>query len=1298
MRRVLAVIFIFADILVSGQSRSALFIGNSYTYTNDMPQIVADLASSSGDSFTFGMSCPAGYTLHWHTENSTTLGLIDQGGWDFVVLQEYSQYPSEPQNYVDANVYPAATFLDGEINTHNPGAETVFYMTWGRRDGDADRCPVNPAVCTYAGMDDLTRQRYMTMTQANHAIISPVGAVWRWLRQNYPSIELYQSDGSHPSAAGSYAAACSFYTAFFRKDPSSLTYNFTLSSSDAAIIRNAARLVVYDSLLTWHIGEYDPDILPPSVPSGLACSNISTTSFTLSWSASTDNKGVEEYQVMRNGILYTTTPGTSVNISGLSPSTTYAMTVLAKDAAGNVSSSSSALNVTTASSSAITLTISGVTAGSRAYNGTTAATLNVSAALLVGITAGDAVTLVTSGASGTFSSKDAGNGKAVITSGFSLAGADAGKYILTQPVTTANITTVGLTITGLSVTPREYDGTTAANLNTGNAQLAGVISGDNVSLVSSEATGAYSGKAAGTGKLVTTSGFTLYGADRINYTLAQPSLTGNITPAQLTISGVTAANKVYDGTTAATINTGSAVLVGVLPGDAVVLNSGSASGVFENANTGIARNVIITGFTISGNDAGNYTLIQPAATASITGIPLTLSGVTANNKVYDGTTVATLNTSGATLTGMLAGDVVTIVSSSATGTFSNWNAGSNKSVTTSGFTLAGADAAKYLVNQPVLSASITPAVLTITGLKAYSRFYDGTTKAVLNTESGVLTGVIGSDNVMIISTNVSGTFANKYPAVSKPVTTAGFAIEGEDSDNYTLTQPSATGTIRPAPLTVTGIKAENKVYDGTTSAVINISGAALNGIYSPDVVSIVSIGVTAAFSTKNAGTSVPVLITGFALSGTDAGNYSIEQPEVAADIAARTVSLTAQNLVKNYHSPLTFSGTEFSVTGLVQGDPLPSVFLSSPGAAELAAAGVYPITITGGTLQNYSVVWVNGTLTVMKNEIIATADNKSRVYGMINPKFTITYSGFVKGEDISVLDVQPVATSDASENSDAGTYPITLSGGSDSNYNVVLVNGSLEIRKATLTVTAENKTRPYGSPNPPFTFAYTGFVFGQTANSIDNPPIAATSADMDSDVGDYEISLSGGSDNNYTFLYIAGKLSIAKGDQEIHLDDFPGSLRITRQYQLKATATSQLPVSFELSDQTIASLSGDMLTINEEGELTITARQEGDQNWNAAPDVVITQETLPTFDNISSLFTPNSDGMNDYWHIPRLDDYGTVQVTVYNRYGQVVYKSDNYNNDWDGTYNGSPLPSAAYYYIIKSSEKGFIKGVVNIVR
>ena len=122
------------------------------------------------------------------------------------------------------------------------------------------------------------------------------------------------------------------------------------------------------------------------------------------------------------------------------------------------------------------------------------------------------------------------------------------------------------------------------------------------------------------------------------------------------------------------------------------------------------------------------------------------------------------------------------------------------------------------------------------------------------------------------------------------------------------------------------------------------------------------------------------------------------------------------------------------------------------------------------------------------------------------------------------------------------------------------------------------------------------------------------------------------------------------------------------------------------------------MLVNKEGRNTITAKQEGNINWNPAPDVSNSYIGQPSFDNITSLFTPNEDGVNDYWYIPNIEDFGRVQVKVYNRFGKLVYESSDYKNDWNGTFNGSPLPSASYYYIIKSSEKGVINGVVNIVR
>ena len=300
LRKVLVLIFLIFNVLGLSQTKKVLFIGNSYTLVNNLPQITANIASNMRDELIFSTSAIASYSLQLHSANSATLNMIRQGGWDYVVLQEYSQYPSEPLAWVEVNVYPYAQYLDNEINTYNSAAETMFYMTWGRKDGDADRCSRLPAVCTYIGMDDLTRERYMYMAQTNQAVVSPVGAVWRYIRENYPSIELYQSDGSHPSAAGSYAAACCFYTAIYRKDPGLITYNYTLDPADAVKIRTAAKMVVFNNLATWFIGVYNTFTITSSSGTGGTIEPSGTAKVT----AGTSKK-------------YTITPGTGYRVSGV---------------------------------------------------------------------------------------------------------------------------------------------------------------------------------------------------------------------------------------------------------------------------------------------------------------------------------------------------------------------------------------------------------------------------------------------------------------------------------------------------------------------------------------------------------------------------------------------------------------------------------------------------------------------------------------------------------------------------------------------------------------------------------------------------------------------------------------------------------------------------------------------------------------------------------------------------------------------------------------------------------------------
>ncbi|NDF13684.1 MAG: hypothetical protein EB060_12830, partial [Proteobacteria bacterium] len=155
---------------------------------------------------------------------------------------------------------------------------------------------------------------------------------------------------------------------------------------------------------------------------------------------------------------------------------------------------------------------------------------------------------------GTFADKNAGTSKVVTATGFALAGADGGNYSLAQPAgLTATITPRPVTAALAGGVSKAYDGTTFATLAPANYTLSGTLAGDSV-LLNSPAVGTYDSKAIGTNKAVTATGLSLVGGDAANYQLSATTLSaaiGTITKKLLTVLGVTAADKTYDGTTAA---------------------------------------------------------------------------------------------------------------------------------------------------------------------------------------------------------------------------------------------------------------------------------------------------------------------------------------------------------------------------------------------------------------------------------------------------------------------------------------------------------------------------------------------------------------------------------------------------------------------------------------------------------------------------------------------------------------------------------------------------------------------------
>ncbi|MBS1587522.1 MAG: T9SS type A sorting domain-containing protein [Bacteroidetes bacterium] len=236
-------------------TKRVLFLGNSYTYYNDMPQLLANLAAANGDTLIFDSHTVGGYTIGNHSVDTASLNKIMLGGWDRVVIQ--GQSAELVTDTPELSPFPYARKLDSLVHRFNPCGETMFYMTWGYKYGDTTDCVNYPLFCGYEVMDSTIRGNYLKMANVFRAEVAPAGPVRHYIRHHYPAIELYQADESHPTPAGSYAVACAFYATIFRKDPSGINYNGGLPVADADSIQVAARTVAFDSLSTWLVGTQD---------------------------------------------------------------------------------------------------------------------------------------------------------------------------------------------------------------------------------------------------------------------------------------------------------------------------------------------------------------------------------------------------------------------------------------------------------------------------------------------------------------------------------------------------------------------------------------------------------------------------------------------------------------------------------------------------------------------------------------------------------------------------------------------------------------------------------------------------------------------------------------------------------------------------------------------------------------------------------------------------------------------------------------------------------------------------------
>ncbi len=260
-RRCFAVLcaLIAASILpfnLSGQETTrVLFLGNSYTATNNLPNLFKQLATDQNKSVYCEAVAPGGHGFYSHAHEPAQVSKIEQGDWDVIVIQGQSQEAAFPDDQFYWSIYPSARAADSVAKLHNPNARVIFFMTWGYRYGDAFNCPFYEEFCTFTSMTHRLKHNYLVMASDFQSEVCPVGAAWynSWERDS--TVVLHSGDNSHPAMRGSYLAACCFYESIFRERLENAWYPSGVSSSHAAFLQECANRVVYDSLSYWNFSQ-----------------------------------------------------------------------------------------------------------------------------------------------------------------------------------------------------------------------------------------------------------------------------------------------------------------------------------------------------------------------------------------------------------------------------------------------------------------------------------------------------------------------------------------------------------------------------------------------------------------------------------------------------------------------------------------------------------------------------------------------------------------------------------------------------------------------------------------------------------------------------------------------------------------------------------------------------------------------------------------------------------------------------------------------------------------------------------
>lgn len=480
-------------------------------------------------------------------------------------------------------------------------------------------------------------------------------------------------------------------------------------------------------------------------------------------------------------------------------------------------------------------------------------------------------------------------------------------------------------------------------------------------------------------------------------------------------------------------------------------------------------------------------------------------------------------------------------------------------------------------------------------------------------------GFVNGDNENVLTTKPTvTTTANEKSAVG----TYPIKISGGKAKNYTLEYEQGELTVNKASLSIQVMDA-SKVY-GSNNPTFTLGYSGLkNEETVPEWTTAPKFTTTA---TKESGTGT------YEVSVTcDPKNY-----EIVTNTSGKLTIKKAPLNIKANNTTMDYCGTmpsySFTYSGFVNDDTEDALTTKPSIATEATAtsnAGTYTITPEGAQANNYDFTYTAGTLTIKQRPLTVKANSASRLYGEENPTFTVEYSGFVNNETKAVLDVEPTVSTTATIQSKAGTYDIRVSGGRTVNYALTYQNGLLTITPRPLKAYVGDYERAYGENNPTFEILYEGLAGNDTGYSLSTQPMARTSATRTSNVGTYDIKVTGGYSPNYTLSYGSGQLTIVKAEQTFTWNQDLTNLKVGDQVELQAYASSNLPITFTMDSNDFAEIykagSKTYMECKAPGSFHIKAVQNGNDNYYSTArinkDVTIVGED----ENNPTLFIKQSD-------------------------------------------------------------------------